>query len=151
MKKHAQFHGSDLEEIEKIYHIPKEEIVCFGANVNPLGLSAQVKNNFPSTLISSPLTLTGSTVLFDQAIGQYCDIDPNYIVVGNGSTELISLLIQHRTPKSALLLGPTYSEYERELSLCGGKLSYYTLSAAKDFQLDCNQIFVKISIILLIC
>ena len=43
MKKHAQFHGSDLEEIEKIYHIPKEEIVCFGANVNPLGLSAQVK------------------------------------------------------------------------------------------------------------
>ena len=33
MKKHAQFHGSDLEEIEKIYHIPKEEIVCFGANV----------------------------------------------------------------------------------------------------------------------
>lgn len=69
MKKHAQFHGSDLEEIEKIYHIPKEEIVCFGANVNPLGLSAQVKNNFPSTLISSPLTLTGSTVLFVRQSG----------------------------------------------------------------------------------
>lgn len=26
MKKHAQFHGSDLEEIEKIYHIPKKRL-----------------------------------------------------------------------------------------------------------------------------
>ena len=50
MKKHAQFHGSDLEEIEKIYHIPKEEIVCFGANVNPLGLSAQVKKQLSEHL-----------------------------------------------------------------------------------------------------
>ncbi len=69
MKKPAQFHGSDLEEIEKIYHIPKEEIVCFGADVNPLGLSAQVKKQLSSTLISSPLTLTGSTVLFVRQSG----------------------------------------------------------------------------------
>ena len=44
MQKHLQFHGSDLEKIEKIYNIPKEEIVCFASNVNPLGLSEQVKN-----------------------------------------------------------------------------------------------------------
>ena len=30
------FHGSDLEQIEKYYHIKKEEITGFGANVNPL-------------------------------------------------------------------------------------------------------------------
>ena len=38
-------------------------------------------------------------------------------------------------------LGDVYNrqEYERELSLCGGKLSYYTLSAAKDFQLDVSD------------
>ena len=37
------FHGSDLEQIEKYYHIKKEEITGFGANVNPLGLSPSVK------------------------------------------------------------------------------------------------------------
>lgn len=110
MKKHAQFHGSDLEEIEKIYHIPKEEIVCFGANVNPLGLSAQVKKQLSEHLDIITAYPDRKYSSLRQAIGQYCDIDPNYIVVGNGSTELISLLIQHRTPKSALLLGPTYSE-----------------------------------------
>ena len=72
-----------------------------------------------------------------QAIGQYCDIDPNYIVVGNGSTELISLLIQHRTPKSALLLGPTYSEYERELlSLRRQAFLLYAL-CCKGFSIGC--------------
>lgn len=34
------FHGSDIEQIEKYYGIPKETIIKFGANVNPLGLSA---------------------------------------------------------------------------------------------------------------
>ena len=99
MKKHAQFHGSDLEEIEKIYHIPKEEIVCFGANVNPLGLSAQVKKQLSEHLDIITAYPDRKYSSLRQAIGQYCDIDPNYIVVGNGSTELISLLIQHRTPK----------------------------------------------------
>ena len=40
MIKHKDhFHGSDLEKIEEIYGIKKEEIVSFSANVNPLGVS----------------------------------------------------------------------------------------------------------------
>ena len=33
------FHGSDLEKIEKVYGIRKEDITSFSANVNPLGVS----------------------------------------------------------------------------------------------------------------
>ena len=33
------FHGSDLEKVEAVYGIPKEKIVSFAANVNPLGIS----------------------------------------------------------------------------------------------------------------
>ena len=43
MKKKPEFHGSDLEKIADYYHLDKEKIVLFGANVNPLGLSGQVK------------------------------------------------------------------------------------------------------------
>ncbi len=39
------FHGSDIEKICDYYHLNKEDIVKFGANVNPLGLSASVKRN----------------------------------------------------------------------------------------------------------
>ena len=37
------FHGSDIEKICDYYHLNKEDIVKFGANVNPLGLSVSVK------------------------------------------------------------------------------------------------------------
>ena len=37
------FHGSDLEKIEEIYGIKKEDITSFSANVNPLGISPKLK------------------------------------------------------------------------------------------------------------
>ena len=46
MIKHKDhFHGSDLELIEKIYGIKKEEIVSFSANVNPLGISPKLSSD----------------------------------------------------------------------------------------------------------
>ena len=48
--KKPEFHGSDLEKIEEYYNIPKEEIVSFGANVNPLGLSKAVKERLAANL-----------------------------------------------------------------------------------------------------
>ena len=51
MIKHVDhFHGSDLEKMEKIYHIPKEEIISFSANINPLGLSYKLKETLAKKL-----------------------------------------------------------------------------------------------------
>ena len=38
------FHGSDIEKICEYYHLDKKDIINFGANVNPLGLSENVKD-----------------------------------------------------------------------------------------------------------
>ena len=44
MLKHKDhFHGSDLEKIEEIYGIRKEDITSFSANVNPLGISPKMR------------------------------------------------------------------------------------------------------------
>ena len=43
MNTKPEFHGSDLEKVSEYYHVPLESIVNFGSNVNPLGLSATVK------------------------------------------------------------------------------------------------------------
>ena len=50
MSKKVEFHGSDLEKIEEYYGIPKEEIIQFAANVNPLGLSDSVKKELAAHL-----------------------------------------------------------------------------------------------------
>lgn len=131
-----QFHGSDIEAVSAYYHVPKDDIVLFGANVNPLGLSPSLKEALAANLdILSSYPDRDYTSL-KSVIGTYCGANPAHVIVGNGSTELISLLIQTRKPKKALILGPTYSEYERELSLVGGSLTCYYLRAEADFRLD---------------
>ena len=113
MDKKPEFHGSDLEQIEAYYHIPKEEIVSFGANVNPLGLSEQLKKDLASHLDVITRYPDRDYRSLKKAISKYTGVSADHIVIGNGSTELISLLISTRTPKKALVLGPTYSEYEK--------------------------------------
>lgn len=136
MEKKPEFHGSDLEKIAEYYHIPQKEIVSFGANVNPLGLSDALKATLADNLDIITRYPDRNYTSLKKTIGRYCGVDARHIVVGNGSTELISLLISQRKPKKAVILGPTYSEYERELSMVGGTLTYYHLSESADFELD---------------
>lgn len=130
------FHGSDLEQIETYYKIPKEEILCFSANVNPLGIPLTVRR----ALTENPDVISRypdrEYTALKRAISQYCGVDPSRIVTGNGSTELISLLISQRQARHALVIGPTYSEYERELSLTGGRISFFHLGEDEEFRLD---------------
>lgn len=140
MLKHKdQFHGSDLEKIEAFYGISKKEIVSFSANVNPLGISYRLKNTLAEQLDAITSYPDREYTELRKCIAEYISSQVDHIIVGNGSTELISLFIQTQHPKKALILGPTYSEYEREISLGGGTSMYYPLNEENDFQLDVND------------
>ena len=130
------FHGSDIEKICGYYHLNKEDITNFGANVNPLGLSDPVKEALASHLdILSSYPDRDYTAL-RSVLSAYCRIPADFILPGNGSSELISLLIDARAPKHTLILGPTYSEYSRELSFSGSTQEYYHLKEENDFLPD---------------
>ena len=75
-----------------------------------------------------------------KCIAEYTGTDYRNILVGNGSTELISLVIQLQHPRKALIVGPTYSEYEHELSLEGGRSHYFRLRESDDFRLNIEEL-----------
>ena len=137
MIKHKDhFHGSDLEKIEEIYGIKKEEIVSFSANVNPLGVSPKLRVALSEQIDAITSYPDREYTSLRKCIAEYCNTDYENVIVGNGSTELISLFIQIEHPKKAMIIGPTYSEYEREISLGGGTTLYYPLKEADNFKLD---------------
>lgn len=137
MIKHKDhFHGSDLEKIEAIYGIKKADIISFSANVNPLGVSPLLRTSLSEKIDAITTYPDREYTSLRKCIAEYCHTDYENIIVGNGSTELISLFIQIEHPKKALVIGPTYSEYEREISLGGGTTLYYPLKEKDDFQLD---------------
>ncbi len=136
------FHGSDLEKIEAIYGIRKEEITSFSANVNPLGISPMLRQSLADHIDAISTYPDREYTSLRKSIAEYCDTKYENIIVGNGTTELISLFIQIRHPKRALILGPTYSEYERSVTIEGGSSYYYPLSEEQDFKLDVDA-FLK--------
>ena len=137
MLKHVDhFHGSDLEKIEQVYGIKKEEIISFSANVNPLGISPLMRQALLERIDCITSYPDREYTALRRQISAYTGAPAEHIVVGNGSTELISLFIQLERPKKALILGPTYSEYEREISLGGGTSLYYPLKEENNFVLS---------------
>ena len=140
MLKHKDhFHGSDLESIEQIYGIKKEDIVSFSANVNPLGISPNMRKTLSERLDAITTYPDREYTSLRRCIAAYTHTETEHIIVGNGSTELISLFIQIERPKKALIVGPTYSEYEREIFLGGGATHYYPLLEEDDFCLNLSD------------
>ncbi|MFV0464694.1 MAG: pyridoxal phosphate-dependent aminotransferase [Lachnospiraceae bacterium] len=137
MIKHKDhFHGSDLEEIEKVYGIKKENIISFSGNVNPLGISPLLKRTLTEKIDAISVYPDRDYHSLRKCIAEYTGTEIGNIIVGNGTTELISLFIKIEQPKKAMILGPTYSEYEREISLGNGAAHYYPLQEKEDFLLD---------------
>ena len=138
------FHGSDIEKICSYYGLKKEDIVKFGANVNPLGLSPKASAAIAAHVDIFSSYLDREYTTLRNTISEYCNIPADFILPGNGSSELISLLIQEKAPKHTLILGPTYSEYSRELSFSGSTQEYYHLQESKDFEPDIPDLCKKL-------
>ena len=82
------FHGSDIEKICEYYHLNQEDIVNFGANVNPIGISTHVKQ-----VLASHLDLLSSYPDRDyqslrNTVSEYCGVPADYVLPGNGSSYL---------------------------------------------------------------
>ena len=93
MLKHKDhFHGSDLEKIEEIYHIKKEDITSFSANVNPLGISPLLRDTLAKHVDAITSYPDREYTQLRKSICAYTGANFENIIVGNGSTELISII-----------------------------------------------------------
>ncbi|MFW6015438.1 MAG: pyridoxal phosphate-dependent aminotransferase [bacterium] len=136
----SQFHGSDLEKIAQAYNKSKDKIINYSSNINPLGVSTLLKDSLSSQIDAISSYPDREYVNLKTSIANYSGADINHIIVGNGTTELISLVMKIRKPKKALIIGPTYSEYEREITLGGGSSFYYSLGEENDFIINVDSL-----------
>ena len=82
------FHGSDIEKICEYYHLNQEDIVNFGANVNPIGISTHVKQ-----VLASHLDLLSSYPDRDyqslrNTVSEYCGVPATTYCPGTARVNL---------------------------------------------------------------
>lgn len=129
-------HGGNIYEFEKKYG---EGIIDFSANINPLGLPVSLKNKFIQNykyILCYPDPK--GKALVDQ-IANYWEINEENILLGNGSCELIYLIIHTFMPKKVLIPVPTFTEYERATNSIKAKVQFLQLKEQDAFRLNISN------------
>lgn len=110
-----------------------ENCLDFSANCNPLGTPEGVIQAVAESLRHiSEYPRVGYGPL-RQAIGTYEGVPTRYVICGNGAAELIFSVCRAKKPKRAMVLAPTFAEYEQALRSVGCEVEYYELKEALDF------------------
>lgn len=119
-------HGGNILEIKRKYNI-EGEIIDFSANINPLGMSNKVKSGMMEAI--SFVEHYPDITYFDlkNNIKLYENVDIENILLGNGAAEVIFNISRGLKPKKALLLAPTFSEYEESLKSVDCAIEYYKM------------------------
>src|SRR5215470_4857264 len=117
-------HGGNVYKVAREQGVSVERIVDFSASINPLGPPATMLRTIRSAFKQVMHYPDPDCWKLRQALAQHCCVDPDMILIGNGSTELIHLLPRVLAIKSALIIGPTFEEYARALMHAGSAVQY---------------------------
>ena len=132
-------HGADGAEMAAQYGKCMDEVIDFSANINPF-VSASVEEALPSILeVAKNYPDIHYTALREE-IASYVSCEKEQVIVGNGATEVIYLLMKSLCHiKEIQVLGivqPTFSEYERSARLNGIEIIDLYLKSENNFALD---------------
>ena len=103
-------HGGEVYATARRLGVPPEMLTDFSSNANvfALDLTESLVKATPYPFLHYPDTWASSLV---QAIAAYEQMEPDRIMAGNGSSELIWLIMQGFAPQKVLFVGPAFSEH----------------------------------------
>ena len=134
-------HGGNLTAVSEAMGKKPTDFLDFSVNVNPLGPPDCVKEfcfQSLSLLQEYPDPDYGE---LKQALSDANGVPADWIMVGNGSTELIYLL-PHLIGrgKEILIVSPCFSEYERAFRRAGITVKHFHLDPADGFALPIDKL-----------
>lgn len=129
-------HGGDVYEVARRQGRAVEELVDFSANINPLGFPPGVVRAIQEALGLLVHYPDPGCVELAQDLAVYHGLSPEEILVGNGSTELIYLVVRALKPSRALMVAPAFSEYQKALEVADIPYEFYLTSEAAGFTLS---------------
>ncbi|NSE48120.1 aminotransferase class I/II-fold pyridoxal phosphate-dependent enzyme [Dorea formicigenerans] len=127
-KKPRKFHGGD------IYRHP--DVIDFSVNTNPLGTPESVKRAVQESVAKIEHYPDVRCEALRKAISRFEQVNMEEILCGNGAAELFFAAVQAVCPQKALVIAPSFSEYEEALRSVGAEAEYYYLCEEDNFQIQ---------------
>lgn len=115
--------------------VQRSDILDFSVNINPRGMPPEVEkalHRAVSACIHYPDPFARGLVA---GLAAQYGVRETQVFCGNGAADVIERLAEVLQPRRALLLAPTFSEYERALVRRGCHCAFHVLRAEEGFQL----------------
>jgi len=134
-------HGGEIFQVAERLGVSPREILDFSVNINPFFPLSLLKKR-----IRENLDLISSYPDLEQKRGRgnlanILGLPEDNILLGNGASELIFLILRIIKPKKVLIPIPTFSEYEKGAQAVGAKLTFLPLKEEKGFALEMRGLF----------
>lgn len=109
------------------------DFLDFSVNVHPLGMPPAVQRALAGLMDSCVRYPDRQCTALKQALSRHCSVPENMVCAGNGASEIITLAVDALSPRTALLVSPTFSGYERALAARHAAVSFCPLLREEDF------------------
>jgi len=133
-------HGGNIQKTAKRLGCSPEDIIDMSNNINPLGpmpdLTEFLRDNI-SRINVLPEADAGEAVT---AFAYRHGISPDNALAGNGTTHFIYLIPQALNTRKALILGPTYADYEDACKMYGVDYTHVITEESAAFKPDMEEI-----------
>lgn len=141
-------HGGNIYRLAEELGVDESSILDFSASINPLGIPKGALSAIKDNLIYLKNYPDPDAKRLCLEIADIQDIDSRSIICGNGSTELIYLVIRALKPEKVLIPAPTFSEYQRAFETIikdynpSASVENFVLWEKDDFALNVDE-FIK--------
>ncbi len=117
-------HGGCPEYYLKRFNLIKEknQVIDFSVNINPLGPPQSVIQMWPKLINKLPIYPTPDGEGIKEFYQKRFCLPKEFILPGNGSTEIIYLLARALPMRKVVILKPSYYDYERASILAGKEI-----------------------------
>lgn len=110
-----------------------QNMLDYSANINPLGIPEHVVQAAQEGVRQSAQYPDVQYRELRQALAEQEHVLPQHIICGNGAADLLFTLVLAIKPKRALLLAPSFYEYEQALRTLDCQIEYYYLRESNGF------------------
>lgn len=134
-------HGANPLKVYSTLEMDRpKNIIDFSENVNPAGPPKIIQKMWPDLAekITAYPDPTGEPFL--SAAANFHNIDKSSLFIGNGAAELLTLIAERYRGKKAIVVHPTFSEYELSLQAKNVEVIRILSTEENDFKLPLSNI-----------
>jgi threonine-phosphate decarboxylase len=133
-------HGGNIYKASRQYGICTENLLDFSANINPLGMPEGLKETLIDSLEGIGNYPDPECTELREGISRYLGVAAENIIIGNGASEVIFLLMEVLKPSRLLIPAPAFLEYAKAAGSFGIPVDYMELKEESDFVLDMEEL-----------